>query len=121
MKPMKHRPLSTAIVAAALCLQPLAARADIVATDQLAAPRQADGDRARVEAFLDRAGVRERLQTMGLSGIVAKDRVAALSDQEVHGLAQKIDALPAGGNFGSFSNDQLIIVLLIAILVAIIV
>jgi hypothetical protein len=41
---------------------------------------------------------------------LSKARIGALSDEEVHTLAGKIDSLPAGGNFGSFSDEQVIIV-----------
>lgn len=92
------------------------ARAAIVDTDALGAQSQAELDRAKVQAFVDRADVKQRLQALGASGLVAGVRVAALSDAEVHALAQRIDALPAGGNL---SQQDIIIILLIAILVAI--
>lgn len=112
------RPLIIAAVSAVLCVQAPLARADLVATDQLVTHDEADQDRAKVEAFLERADIRQKLSAMGVNGLAANDRVAALSDAEVHTLAQKIDALPAGGNL---SNTDLIIILLIVILVAIIV
>jgi len=104
------------MVSAALGLQAPAALAEIVTTDQVAAQNQADLERTKVQAFLDRADVKQRLQALGVQGLVAKDRVAVLSDQEVHALAQKIDSMPAGGNL---SNSELILILLVAILVAI--
>jgi hypothetical protein len=92
------------------------AQAEIVDTEALAAPSQAELDRAKVQAFMDRANVKERLQAMGISGLVAKDRVAALSEAEVHSLAQRIDTMPAGG---ALSQTDWILILLVAILVAI--
>ena len=53
-----------------------------------------------------------------VDGLAAKDRVAALTDQEVHALAESIDALPAGGNLGT--ND-IIVILLVAILVVLLI
>lgn len=94
------------------------ARAAIVDTDALGANSQAELERTKVQAFLDRADVRQRLQAMGVSGLVAGGRVASLSDAEVHALAERIDALPAGGNL---SQQDIIIILLIAILVAIVI
>lgn len=108
--------LVTLTVLTALALQAPMARAEIVGTETLAAQNQAEQDRAKVQAFVERATVKERLEAMGLSGLVAQDRVAALSEAEVHALAQRIDAMPAGGNI---SNQDLIIILLVAILVAI--
>jgi hypothetical protein len=79
------------------------------------APDGAAQDRAKVQQFLDRAGVAERLQALGVDALAARDRVDAMSDAEVHALAQRMDAMPAGG---SLSQNDLILVLLIAILVA---
>lgn len=115
------RALAISLLAATLCLQAPLAHAGIVTTDQITAQHERDAERARIHAFLDRASVRDRIQAMGLQGVDADARVAAMSDQEVHTIAQQIDALPAGGNPAGFTNDQLIIVLLIAILVAVLV
>ncbi len=105
-----------ALLALALAAQVPPARAAIVDTDALGAQSQAELERAKVQAFVDRADVKERLQAMGVSGLVAGGRVASLSDSEVHALAQRIDALPAGGNL---SEQDMILILLVAILVAI--
>ena len=78
------------------------------------APSQAEADRAKLQQFLDRANVKEKLQAMGVSGLNARDRVASLSEQEVHALAQRIDTMPAGG---SLSQSDLILILLVAILI----
>jgi hypothetical protein len=116
MKSTLRRSLEVAIVSAALCSQPLIARAGIVSTEQVAAQQQADTDRATVQGFMERANVKERMQALGVDGVFAKERVAALNDHEVHELAAKIDGMPAGGNL---SQNDLIIILLVAILVAI--
>lgn len=78
----------------------------------------AEQDRAKVQGFLDRANVQQRLQAMGVSGVFAKDRIAALSEEEVHALAQRIDTLPAGG---ALSTTDLLLIALIVLLVAIVV
>ncbi len=101
--------------AAMLMLAP-AARAELVQTQELATPNQAEQDRAKVQSFVERATVKEKLEAMGVAGLLAKDRVAALSEQEVHALAERIDAMPAGG---SLSQMDLVIILLVGILVAI--
>jgi len=116
-----YRALCISLLATALCLQAPLARAAIVGTDQLTAQHNRDAERARIHAFLDRASVRNKIQALGLEGVDATARVAAMSDQEVHAVAERIDALPAGGNPAGFTNDQLIIVLLIVILVAVLV
>jgi hypothetical protein len=121
MKNKAYRSVGVAFLAVTLGLQPPAARAEIVTTGQLTARHVTDVERAKIQSFLDRASVRHKIQAMGIDGLTAGNRVAALSDQEVHDLAAMIDSLPTGGNFGNFTNEQLIIVLLVAILVAVIV
>ena len=73
---------------------PLPASAAIVGTDQVAA----GAEREQVRSFLDRAEVRERLQSLGVDADAARARVDALTDQEAKDLAAKIDQLPAGGD-----------------------
>ncbi len=121
MKNNAYRILGVAVLSATLGLQPPAAHAGIVTTGELTAQHVADVERAKIQSFLERDNVRHRIQAMGIDGLLARDRVAALSDTEVHDLAARIDSLPTGGNFANFTNDQLIIVLLIAILVAVVV
>lgn len=90
----------------------------MVTTEDLATQNQADADRAKVRSFLERANVMERMRAMGVDGMAAKDRVAALSQEEVHALAQRIDSMPAGATLGT---TDIIVILLVVILVAIIV
>lgn len=116
MKTKFSRAALAVAVAAALGIQAPLARAEIVSTESIVAQSQLDSDRAKVQAFLDRASVKDRMQTLGVDGVLASERVKAMSDEEVHTMAQKIDALPAGG---AFSQNELIIILLIAILVVI--
>lgn len=103
-------------VCAAMLTLPSVARADIVGTQDLAAQTQTEQDRAKVQSFVERATVKEKLEAMGVEGLLAKDRVDALSEQEVHALAERIDAMPAGG---TLSQMDMVVILLIAILVAI--
>ncbi len=105
----------TAITTAMLVLSPIP-RAELVETQELATQNQTEQDRAKVQSFVERASVKEKLEAMGVAGLLAKDRVAALSEQEVHALAQRIDAMPAGG---TLSQMDMVVILLIAILVAI--
>lgn len=79
-----------------------------------AAGNQADADRAKVQQFLERSNVAQRLQAMGVGALNARERVDALTPQEVHALAERIDSLPAGGRL---SENDMILILLVAILV----
>ena len=111
-----HR-MCVVVLGAALCLQTSVVMAEIVPTDQLAAPNQTEVEKAKVQAFMDRADVKVRLQSLGVNELSAKDRVAAMTDQEVHAMAQKIDSMPAGG---ALSNNDLILILVIVLLLLLI-
>lgn len=107
-----------AVIAAAVFTQVPVARSEIVDTDALSAPTQADLDRAKVQQFIDSTTVKDRMKAMGVSGLLIEQRLAALSPAEVHALAERIDTMPAGG---AFTDTQIIIIILIAILIAVIV
>jgi len=110
--------LFASLLALLLAVQAPLARAGLIGPEAATETSQADLDRARVQSFLERADVKQRLQAMGVGALASGDRVAALSDAEVHALAQRIDTLPAGG---ALSNQDLILILLIAILVALVI
>jgi len=97
------------------------AYADLVGTDEAAAsvePAKPD-DREKLRAFMDRPEVVEKLKAMGVSPDEAKARVGAMSDQEVHMIAAKLDMLPAGGRLTN--NDLLLIVVIILAVVLLII
>jgi hypothetical protein len=105
------------VLGAALCLQTSAVMAEIVPTDELAAPNQTEVEKAKIQAFMDRADVKDRLQALGVNEPSAKDRVAAMTDQEVHAMAQKIDSMPAGG---ALSDRDLLLILVLVLLLLLI-
>jgi hypothetical protein len=72
--------------------------AGIVETDQAISHELAGQDRAKINAFLDRADVLAQLQTQGVTSNEAKARVNALTDDEAHKIAGRLDQLPAGGD-----------------------
>jgi Family of unknown function (DUF6627) len=83
-----------------LPLQP--AYAGMVETDQTVSHELANQDRAKISAFLDRADVLAELQKKGVTASEAKARVNALTDDEAHNIAGKLDQLPAGGDVLGF-------------------
>ena len=123
---MLPRRLSSQLVAALLSAGMLAlppvARADLIGTQQIA--RQAGGqgaadiahDRTVVAQFLARADVRHRMEQMGVSADLTRQRVAALSDSEVASRASRIQTMPAAGTLGF---QETVIILLVAILVVV--
>jgi hypothetical protein len=72
------------------------ATAGMIGTDQVVAS-SAQTDRTTVMNFLNRGDVSGQLQTLGIDPATAKDRVAAMTDQEVQQLAGQINSMPAGG------------------------
>ena len=84
------------------------ANAAMLGTDQVVSSA-ATLDRAHVLQALERSDVQSQLQVFGVDPAQAKDRVQAMSDEEVRVLAQKIDALPAGGS----SAGAIILILVI--------
>lgn len=87
------------------------AQAGMIGTDQVATT-STQVDRSAVLSFVSRADVAGQLQALGLDASTAKDRVAAMTDNEVSYLAGQINSLPAGA-------DTAGVILLILIIAAI--
>lgn len=85
------------------------AQAGMIGTEQVVASTS-QHDRSTVLSFVSRTDVAEQLQSFGLDPASAKDRVAAMTDEEVRTLAGRIDSVPAGAN----SAGLLILVLIVA-------
>lgn len=73
------------------------AQAGLVSTGQYAAPAAAAGQRAQVEAFLQRADVQAQLVALGVDPGTAQTRVAALSEAEL-ARAADLASQPAGAS-----------------------
>lgn len=87
-------------------------QAGMIATEQ-AIP----GERARLDTLLERPGVAQQLEKMGIPAEQARARVAAMSEAEVASIAGRLDSAIAAG---AMSNTDLIIVLAIVLLILII-
>jgi hypothetical protein len=74
------------------------AQAGMIGTDQAATAAASQADRGTVLSYLNRSEVVSQLQALGIDPSTAKERVAALSDQEAQSLAQRINAMPAGAS-----------------------
>ena len=118
MKTSNAFSVSAILVAAVLWLLAPLARADMVPTEDVAPANAAGTEREKVEAFLERASVQEKFKLLGVQDTLLKSRVDALTDEEIHLIAGRIDSLPAGGRL---TYEEIIIILLVIILVAIIV
>lgn len=66
----------------------------------LATGGSAHADRLMVQDLLSRTELQNQLKAMGVEPGTVHDRVAAMTDEEVHGLAGKLQSVPAGGDWG---------------------
>jgi hypothetical protein len=82
----------------AMCLPQQSAFAAMVDTEQAISHQLAGQDRAKIIAYIDRDDVLAQLQQRGVTAGEAKARVYALTDDEAHKIAGKLDQLPAGGD-----------------------
>ena len=73
-------------------------QASMIGTDQALSSAAAQADRDTVLNFLSRSETVSQLQSLGLDSQSAKDRVAAMTDDEVGTIAKKVHALPAGAD-----------------------
>jgi hypothetical protein len=89
-----------ALVVSMLTLSFTTARAGMIGADQAAAVQGAQADRAAVMSVLDRSETVAQLQQLGVDPTDARARVNAMTDQEVHALAQDIQTAPAGAMNG---------------------
>jgi hypothetical protein len=117
---MKTSLFSVAIAVLAACLLVLsspAAHAGMITTQDVIAEQVTQAERDKVSEFLARASVQEHLQQMDVPPALARSRVDALTPTEVATLAQRIDSLPAAG---ALSGNDVIIILLVAVLVVLV-
>ncbi|HZQ73255.1 MAG TPA: PA2779 family protein [Burkholderiales bacterium] len=87
------------------------AQAGMIGTDQVVT-HSAQADRTTVMNFLGRSDVAGQLQAFGLDARTAKDRVAAMTDEEVRSLAGQIEAMPAGAS----SSGWVVLIIVIAVI-----
>jgi hypothetical protein len=86
------------------------AQAGMIGTDQVAQTSQSD--RSTVLSFVSRADVAGQMAAFGLDPANAKDRVAAMTDDEVRYIAGQISAQPAGASDG---GTLLLLIIIIAV------
>lgn len=74
------------------------AQAAMVGTGTVIANEQVAFDRVQLAAALDRSDVQQQLAALGVDPQQAKERVAAMTDDEVRALNGRLNDLPAGGS-----------------------
>ena len=100
------------LVVSLLALSFQTAQAGLIGAEQAAAG-SVSAERALVLGSLERAEVVAQLQAAGVDATAARERVRAMSEQEVQALAQDIQAAPAGG----VSTWGVVAIILVAALV----
>jgi hypothetical protein len=98
MKSKVMQILCRLLVISMMSLSFQAAHAGMIGTDQVIAAGTAQADRDAVLRVLGRAEVSSQLQSLGIDSGTARDRVAAMTDEEVRALNGKLQTLPAGAN-----------------------
>lgn len=80
--------------------------AGMIGTDQVAAAVSPASDRMQIQSVLSRADVAGALHALGVDLSTARERVAALTDDEARDLAGKLHHVPAGAD----GNGWLIVI-----------
>jgi hypothetical protein len=110
MKTTMKKMTCRALVVSLLALSFQTANAGMIGADQAAAGTTAPVDRSMVLSMLDRAETVAQLQAQGIDPAMARERVAAMTDQEVRTMAQDMQTAPAG----ALSSGGWLAVILIA-------
>ncbi|HEY2338657.1 MAG TPA: PA2779 family protein [Burkholderiales bacterium] len=74
-------------------------------------------ERERIKALVARPELAKALEKQGIPAADVQARIDAMTDQEVHALAGRIDSLPAAGDMTTQEWLLLIIVILLVIIV----
>ncbi|HEX9138109.1 MAG TPA: PA2779 family protein [Nitrospirota bacterium] len=80
-----------------------------------------NAEMATIQKTLETEVIRQRLEDLGLSSGEVLAKLSTLTDEQVHQLASRIDAVQAGGRGGSIDASTLIIILLLVLLILILV
>lgn len=74
--------------------------AGMIGTEQAMTAASAQSDRAAVQHLLNRAELQKELVALGVDPSAVRDRVEAMTDDEVRTLAGDLQTAPAGGVWG---------------------
>jgi uncharacterized protein DUF6627 len=93
---------------------PLPAQAGMLPSDTAIAGASAARD--HIASLLERADVRQQLETLGVNPADVKARVAALTDDEAAQLAARIDQLPTGADAGGALLGALVLIFIVLLI-----
>ena len=86
------------ILIVSMVWMPFSLHAGMIGTDQVVSSAQDQLNRDKVLNFVSRTDVAKQFETFGISASSAKERVNAMTQEEVNKVAGKIDSLPAGAD-----------------------
>ncbi len=116
MSTFKRFIASILVASTAMMGLPLTANASLVSTEEVTATADADAQRNKVQAFLERDDVRAALQGQGVDPVAAADRVQAMTDAEVAQLAGHVDKAPAGASVVGLALTVFVVLIITDIL-----
>jgi len=88
---------------------PFSIQAGMIGTDQVVAGAQDQSNRDKVLNFVTRGDIVKQFESFGISASSAKERVNAMTNEEIGKVAGQIDSLPAGADSGGWVAAILII------------
>ena len=112
---MRHRNSLVVVLAASVFATSLqsAAYGGVISTQQYLTAVDREATRQRIDAVLAREEVRNRLEQYGVDPAAVDERIAALTDQELQGLATDLENMPAGGNLLGVAGVVFIVLLIL--------
>jgi hypothetical protein len=99
--------------AVSLSFMPIAARADVIGAEQFIDNLDRRATLERIDAVLARSEVQRELERLGVDSAEASERVAALNDQELMVLADRLEELPAGGDLLAVVGITFVVILIL--------
>ncbi len=120
------KPLASYLIAALIAVSAFAFPAEamhlpMAAQAPAAQPIDRTADLALIQRTLESQTLQQRLTDYGFTQEQVLERLSALSDEQVHQFASRIDALQAGGRRDTIDLETVLLVLLVVLLILIIV
>lgn len=104
------------LIASMTLLSLQSAHAGMIGTNQVVSVGNGQGDRDALLGIMSRSEVSSQFQSMGLDPQAARERVAAMTDEEIRSIADKLDTLPAGANGGDWGWGLAAVIVVAAVI-----
>lgn len=89
------------------------AHADVIGAEQFIDGLDRRATLDRIDAVLAQSEIQRELERLGVDSADARERVAALNDQELMLLADRLEELPAGGDLLAIVGITFIVILIL--------